>query len=49
MSSRITPFFSQSTGQKYDYIFGDLTDTPVSNNARDNSIWEFLKSIITMG
>ena len=41
--------FRQSEGKKYDYIFGDLTDTPVATTARDNDIWDFLRSIILMG
>ena len=40
--------FCQSEGKKYDYIFGDLTDTPVATTARDTLIWEFLRSIISM-
>ena len=40
---------SQATDKKFDYIFGDLTDTPVSTTPRDNSIWEFLKMILEMG
>lgn len=39
----------QASDKQYDYIFGDLTDTPVSTSDRDNGIWDFLKSIIGMG
>ena len=40
----------QKSGKKYDYVFGDLTDTPVSTTAeRDQDLWEFLRSIISMG
>ena len=30
-------------------MFGDLTDTPVSTTPRDNDLWDFLKTIISMG
>ena len=49
MNFWLTSYNFQSEGKKYDYIFGDLTDTPVATTARDNDIWEFLRSIISMG
>lgn len=44
-------FLKEATaaGKKFDYIFGDLTDTPVSTSERDDDIWNFLKTIIGMG
>ncbi len=39
----------QKTDKKFDYVFGDLTDTPVSTSDRSNDIWNFLESIISMG
>ncbi|TRY68607.1 hypothetical protein TCAL_04573 [Tigriopus californicus] len=35
--------------KKFDFIFGDLTDTPVSTTPRDESVWAFLKMILDMG
>ncbi len=37
------------TGKKFDYIFGDLTDTPVSTKPRDSDVWKFLATILELG
>lgn len=36
-------------GSEYDFVFGDLTDMPVSTGSRSNELWGFLKMIIEMG
>lgn len=33
----------------FDVIFGDLTDTPVSTSPLEDNVWEFIRSIISMG
>lgn len=38
----------QASEKKFDYIFGDLTDTPVSTGPRDSDLWQFLKLIMEM-
>jgi spermine synthase len=44
-----TIFLFQCLGKKYDYVFGDLTDTPVSTTSEDKSLWTFLETIISLG
>ena len=44
-------FFFQATNLKFDYIFGDLTDTPVASDddedtSGSNDVWRFLRSIM---
>jgi spermine synthase len=34
------------TGQKFDYIFGDLTDIPLSSDTQDKE-WQFLTDVIS--
>lgn len=34
---------------EFDYIFGDLTDTPVSTGPRDSDLWQFLGTILELG
>ena len=38
-------------GEKFDFIFGDLTDTPVDpgNTETSKDIWNFLRYILTLG
>ena len=36
----------QNSGKQYDYIFGDLTDIPVTSSPRSKLLWEFLENII---
>jgi len=38
----------QKQGKKFDYIFGDLTDTPVSTQPRDEDTWIFLSTILEL-
>jgi len=38
----------QKQGKKFDYIFGDLTDTPVSTHPRDDDKWIFLSTILEL-
>jgi len=42
-------FLFKAADKKFDYIFGDLTDTPVSTGPRDADVWQFLKTILEMG
>lgn len=35
----------QAVGKKFDYVFGDLTDIPISTTAT-GQIWDFLRSIL---
>jgi hypothetical protein len=39
----------KASDKKFDFIFGDLTDTPVSTGPRDSDVWQFLKTILEMG
>ena len=45
-TSNIT--YQQKQGKKFDYIFGDLTDTPVSTQPRDEDTWIFLSTILEL-
>ena len=41
----------QISGDKFDFIFGDLTDTPVSpdDNKADTDLMKFLRYIVGLG
>ena len=39
----------QSKGKTFDYIFGDLTDTPITTKPRDEDLWNFLSTILEQG
>lgn len=40
----------QESGKKFDFVFGDLTDTPVSDAEKNsNDTWLFLKEILDLG
>ena len=43
--------FTQIRGETFDFIFGDLTDTPVDPGQSETSkdLWNFLKYILTLG
>ena len=35
-------------GRKFDYVFGDLTDVPISDSPHDE-LWTFMRDILNMG
>lgn len=35
-------------GQKFDYVFGDLTDIPISKEPH-GELWDFMRTIINLG
>merc|ERR1712004_12765 len=35
-------------GKKFDFIMGDLTDTPISTKPRDEDLWNFLSTILDL-
>merc|ERR1711935_528228 len=39
----------QAKGKTFDYIFGDLTDTPISTKPRNQDCWVFLSTILEQG
>ena len=39
----------QAKGKSFDYIFGDLTDTPITTKPRDQDCWVFLSNILEQG
>jgi spermine synthase len=39
----------QTSGKQFDYVFGDLTDIPVTTSAGNKSLWDFLKSVVSQG
>jgi len=39
----------QAKGRTFDYIFGDLTDTPITTKPRDQDCWVFLSNILEQG
>jgi len=39
----------QAKGKTFDYIFGDLTDTPITTKPRDEDCWIFLSTILELG
>jgi len=39
----------QAKGKTFDYIFGDLTDTPITTKPRDQDCWVFLSNILEQG
>ena len=47
----ISDIFTQIRGETFDFIFGDLTDTPVDPGQSETSkdLWNFLKYILTLG
>lgn len=38
----------QAKGKQFDYIFGDMTDVPVSTTPRDRDLWQFLSTILEL-
>ena len=38
----------KSEGKVYDYVFGDLTDIPISK-APIGELWDFMRQIISLG
>ena len=41
-------YFLQAKGKQFDYIMGDLTDTPISTKPRDEDLWNFLSTILDL-
>jgi len=39
----------EAKGKKFDYIFGDLTDTPISNKKPHEDQWIFLGTVLELG
>lgn len=39
---------SEAKGKTFDYIFGDLTDTPITTKPRDDDVWNFLSTILEL-
>lgn len=39
---------SEAKGKTFDYIFGDLTDTPITTKPRDDDCWNFLSTILEL-